>query len=600
MALRLVVELGDRVVRHPLGDGEHLVGSSPECSVRLDHPAVSRRHALIRIQEGSAEIEDLGSTNGTKVDGRRIREACELEPGRALDFGTVSGRLEQVAAEDLEAAVRLEPAEPRSGPGPGDAASFGAPASTAASGSLQTFALHRLPHLVELVADGVGTERMAQAVGAALHETLPCLSLTVETARLSSDAAGVLFTVRTPRSQEAANQEADPARDAARTEVVGEGRRARIRATFAHPLHGRAYRPLIETAARLIDLVETGGTSRRRSAPDRTVSPRPESPPPLPEPPTVEPAVRQLYADAARVAHGGVSVLIRGASGTGKEVLARWIHAASPRAGKPFIALNCAALPGDLLEAELFGIERGVATGVDSRPGKLELADGGTLFLDEIGDMAPQTQAKILRALQEGEVYRLGGTEPRSARVRTLAASNRDLDALLEQGSFRTDLYHRIADWTVTLPTLAERPGDIPNLAAHFLARQARERGLAVAGISRGALEALERYPWPGNIRQLEREMSRAVLFLEDGELLESSHLAEPIREGSRKGLRDGPRSLKERLEEVERQAIRRALARNDGDVPAVAEELGLGRSTLYRRIKELGVSVGQVESARK
>ncbi len=266
-------------------------------------------------------------------------------------------------------------------------------------------------------------------------------------------------------------------------------------------------------------------------------------------------------------------------------MLARYLHASSERAGGAFVALNCAALPRDLLESELFGIERGVATGVESRPGKFEMAGGGTLFLDEIGDMALETQARILRVLQEGEVYRLGGQEPRSADVRVIAASHRDLEAMQLEGSFRSDLYHRIADWTVRLPRLAERRADIPNLAAYFLAREVQRRGLEVAGISRGAMDLLEGYDWPGNIRQLEREMARAALFLESGELLESSHLQEAIRETARPAA-----SLKERLEHVERQEIRQALTHHEGSVSAAAKELQIGLSTLYRRMRELGV----------
>lgn len=578
MALRLVVEIGDRTVRHPLGEGNHLVGSSPECSVRLRHPAVSRQHARISVTGDLVEIEDLGSTNGTHIAGRQIQGTRKLEPGQELAFGSVPARLEEVPAQDLEPAVTFgdgtasRVTEPESGPS----------ASTAASGSLQTFALHRLPELMELVAERAGAERMAQAVGAALFDALPCGFVEVDrpvpgSAGDSADPSertGVLFTARS----EHLSREAGEATDSSPREIHAEGRRARVRVGFAHSLHARVYAPLVETAARLIDLAE-GGASRTRS--------RKPEPPPLPDPPTVVSTVRRLYAAAGRIARGGVSVLIRGASGTGKEVLARWIHSASPRADQPFVALNCAALPGDLLEAELFGVERGAATGVEARPGKFELADSGTLFLDEIGDMAPATQAKILRVLQEREVFRLGATEPRPARVRVLAASNRDLDALLEEGAFRTDLYHRIADWTVTLPSLTERRADIPNLGAHFLARETRERGISVAGISRGALETLEAHDWPGNVRQLEREMSRAALFLENGDLLESSHLSEAVRRGAPKA----PQSLKERLQEVERREIRQALDRHDGDVTAAAEELGLGRSTLYRRIKDLGVA---------
>jgi transcriptional regulator with PAS, ATPase and Fis domain len=300
----------------------------------------------------------------------------------------------------------------------------------------------------------------------------------------------------------------------------------------------------------------------------------------------VRPAERKVYRAAARVAAGDVTDQLLGESGTGQEVLARYLHPASRRADGPLVALTRAALPRDPVEAELVGLEERVATGVASRPGKFEAADGGTHFLDEIGDMAPETQAKILRTLQEGEVYRLDGDRPRPARVRTLSATNRDLDAMIEAGSFRNDLYHRIADWRVTLPPLRHRRQDIPNLAACFLAEEAERRGLAVTGITRAALDRLTDHRWPGNVRQLQREMARAVLFLENGQALESSHLDPAIREGD-----DEPAgTLTETLARAERREIVRALEAHDGDVNAAATELGIGRSTMYRRMSELGI----------
>jgi len=309
----------------------------------------------------------------------------------------------------------------------------------------------------------------------------------------------------------------------------------------------------------------------------------------LPDPPSVEPRVQEIYAQARRVARGDVSVLILGESGTGKEVLARFIHAASPRCGGAFLGLNCAALGRDLLEAELFGIEKGVATGVDARPGKFEQAHGGTLFLDEIGDMGPETQAKILRVLQSGEVFRLGSREPRIVSVRVLAATNRSVDRMMAAGEFRRDLFHRIAGWVVEMPPLRGRRGDIPNLAAYFLGREAARLGVRIAGISRAAVEALVAHAWPGNVRELENEMARAALFLEDGELLDLSRLAPHI---ARSRPRHGRTSLAEVLAVAERGEIMRVLSATGGDMDAAAGELGVSRATLYRRVKDLAIEV--------
>ncbi|MEO1084921.1 MAG: sigma 54-interacting transcriptional regulator, partial [Acidobacteriota bacterium] len=196
------------------------------------------------------------------------------------------------------------------------------------------------------------------------------------------------------------------------------------------------------------------------------------------------------------------------------------------------------------------------------------------------------TQAKILRVLQEREVFRLGAKQPRSAEVRVLAATNRDVEALVRSADFRGDLYHRIAGWEVTLPPLRERSGDIVNLSAHFLALEAARRGVQLAGLSHSAAEALLAWHWPGNIRELQREIARAVLFLGAGDLLESSHLREAIRDQ----LDRGEPTLKAVLETTERQHIDRALRRAAGDTAAAADLLGIGRSTLYRRMKALGV----------
>ncbi len=561
MTYRLSIELGDRTERRHLRKGEHVVGSHRECGVTIFHPTVSRRHARITVSRDGVEVQDLGSRNGTWLEGARLTAPMKIVPGSRLRFGTVPAVLEELVTEDLEPAVILagpaaaKPADPDT-----------PPSTTASTGSLRDLIVEELPGMLDLLAAHAGPVRMAQAVGHALFRTLPCLRAEVRSRETESGRSGILFT--------ATRSEPSPSSPSARWE---EGP-CTIEVFFSHQTQVRGFLPIVAALARLIAMTDRGG--RQPPSASRGV------PPPLPDPPTVVPEVRRIYEQAARLARGDVSVLIQGESGTGKEVLAQYLHNASARAGGAFVALNCAALPRDLLEAELFGIEEKVATGVAPRPGKFEMADGGTLFLDEIGDMAPETQARILRVLQEGEVFRIGATRPRPARARILAATNRDLAAMLAEGTFRSDLYHRIADWKVTLPPLRRRKADIPNLAASFLAAEAERRGVAIAGISKAALTLLDAYDWPGNIRQLQREMTRGALFLEDGQLLETSHLDESIRQGSR----THPRGLRERLEKIERQEIQSALAAAGADVGAAAAELGIGRSTLYRRMIELGI----------
>jgi len=228
-----------------------------------------------------------------------------------------------------------------------------------------------------------------------------------------------------------------------------------------------------------------------------------------------------------------------------------------------------------------------VATGVEARAGKFEAAHEGTLFLDEIGDMAAETQAKILRALQEKVIYRLGSHQPRPADARVIAATNRPIEKMLEEGTFRSDLYHRIATWVVELPPLRHRRADIPNLAAYFLAEQARLRGIHLRGISRAAVETLRQYPWPGNVRQLRNEVARAVLFLEDGELLDTRRLSPKLQSGEEGA---GEKSLAANLKAAERQVLLEALHSCGGSAQEAARQLQISRATLYRRLKALGL----------
>ena len=565
MALRLVASVNDRTIRFDLEPGEHELGSNPQCVIRLGHPTVSRRHATLTVDGAGVTVTDLGSSNGTRRNGARIAGPTTIQPGDRLRFGSVEARLVEVGEADLEVAVELAADD---GPEPELRGAAETPPSTVGATVLEAFSLGHLPDLVERLARGEPRDDLARAVGAALLQSLPCRR--VELVEVGAGADGVVFAGERECS--------DPT-----TEVtVSAGDDLSLRVAFAGAAIATAFQPLLRAAAALI------GAAGRSSSADAVTRPRPADPPRPPDPPTLVAAVRDIYRQAERVAPSRVSVLIRGESGTGKELLARFLHAASDRADRQLVTLNCAALPRDLLESELFGVERGVATGVDARAGKFESANGGTLFLDEIGDMAPETQARILRVLAEGEVYRIGGQEARPADVRVISATNRDLAAMLADGSFRSDLYHRIADWVVEVPPLRERRADIPNLAGHFLARACAARGVRAAGISRAAVAALTGYRWPGNVRQLEKEIGRAALFLDDGELLETTLLQPEIRD-ARPADHDRD-ELRAALERAERVHIERVLVDCGGDVPAAAKRLGIGVSTLYRRIKALDI----------
>ncbi len=298
---------------------------------------------------------------------------------------------------------------------------------------------------------------------------------------------------------------------------------------------------------------------------------------------------------AERVADTTANVLITGESGTGKEVIARTIHQRSDRRDKVFVAINCAALPETLLEAELFGIDRGVATGVDARAGTFERADGGTLFLDEIGDMAPSTQARVLRVLQERQVVRVGGRKPFAVDVRLVAATHRDLPAAIKAGQFREDLYYRLKVVTIHLPPLRDRREDIVTLALHFVARFAARHGRPERTISRSAARALLAHRWPGNVRELEHAMEQAVL-ISDGPEIEPDDLglAAVNPSGVRLEMPDHLEDFHGVVDEVtgiaERQMIERALAAAGGNRTHAARAMGMSRRTLHYKLKRLDI----------
>ena len=285
-----------------------------------------------------------------------------------------------------------------------------------------------------------------------------------------------------------------------------------------------------------------------------------------------------------RVARSNASIMLLGASGTGKELLARGLHNASSRASQPFVAINCAAIPENLLEAELFGYERGAYTGaVKTTEGKIELAQGGTLFLDEVGDIPLPLQVKLLRFLQERVIERIGGRRAIMVDVRIVCATHQDLDAMIAATRFREDLYYRLAEIVVKIPSLAARHGDAVLLAKHFLGKFASEQGRSFKGFTPAALAAITDWPWPGNVRELENRLKRAVIMAE-GTLLDAPDL----------DLSTAPAgatlNLRAVREDADRRAIRLALARTDNNVSTAAKLLGVSRPTLYDLMKQYQV----------
>ena len=563
--LKVLLQDGSSIRRFHLPVGEHLVGSAPEASVSLDLPGVSRRHAQLRVlSDGGVVVTDLGSKNGTFVAGRPVREAA-VAGFTVLAFGSVQALLQP--ADPSRSDVLLEPPQSPTAPG-----KIGRPPTTVGLHPVERLAESLEEVLLPLCGEPVRREEIATALAERWIEVLPLGR--VEILRSDAVVAAASTAHRVPRAT-------------ASLEVEGAGGwKVSVRAP--EPVALAPLAPLFRLALGLLEaLPARWGPRNRTDRTDRSDRPAQETPPP----PGLGPETGRIYRQAGKVARSDVPVLILGESGAGKEVLARWVHSRSRRAAGPFLAVNCAALPRELLEAELFGIEKGVATGVEARPGLLERGSNGTVFLDEVGDMAPETQAKVLRVLESTSLFRVGGRAPVTVDVRFIAATNRDLEVLVEEGGFRRDLFHRLAAFQVKLPPLRERREEIPGLAARFFHRELEKNGVASPGITRAALGALVRYAWPGNIRELQNEIAKAALLLEPGEPLDLQHLSERVR---RPPGETGPPAVSLTLDEVvqraEREAFAVALAAAGGDAARAMALLGVSRTTYYRKLKELGL----------
>ena len=297
---------------------------------------------------------------------------------------------------------------------------------------------------------------------------------------------------------------------------------------------------------------------------------------------TASPEMLKAARTVERVANTNVSVMLLGASGTGKELMARGLHDASMRKSKPFVAINCGAIPENLLESELFGHEKGAFTGaIKTTEGKIELAHGGTLFLDEVGDIPMPLQVKLLRFLQERVIERIGGRKTIPVDVRIVAATHQNLNQMISDQTFREDLYYRLAEVTIGIPKLSERSGDAVLLAKHFLARFAREMNPSIKGFASAALTAIDQWGWPGNVRELENRVKRAVIMADTKFItVDDLQFDTPNNE-------DRLLNLKAAREVADRKAIGRAIARTEGNISNAAKLLGISRPTLYDLLKQ-------------
>ncbi len=614
-------EIGGVEHVHALVPGTNRVGSLAENEIVLPANGVSRLHARLSMVGNELEIVDLTSKNGTFVAGRRIDRA-RIAPGQLVRFGPVALLFQEFHRDDAELAIMFEPAiSDQTGTVPI------VRSPVAGSGSIP----RRWLRLAELFHARLYSKPEVD-LGAAL-------SLLVEELRLKGAATLELPDDRNPIVLAASGQVHRTATDELRRLCTGSSISPRQGIDFK--TNGEAAPPI--TLATLTDsgsdplvLVLWGNFSARvdseqllrvlvrmllpcrpkasaehhgpvRSSRERQMAPHPG----LVFPPgyvyAQSAAMAKIYRLMQTLALGDLPILITGETGAGKEYLAQILHTSSPRRSGPFVAINCAAIPTELLEAELFGIGEGVATGVSAKEGRLRLASGGTIFLDEIGDMSAGLQAKLLRALQEKEVHPVG-RDPVAVDVRVLAATNQDLSKRIAEGSFRSDLFYRLAGYELEIPPLRRRPGDIPALVEHFLRGTAKELGRPIRGLTVHALRLLCGYSWPGNVRELANEVRRAVYLCPENRTVESSILSPPIRdqepnesaihvvadpgldteEDLSTHLALGLDSLN--LEQLESRAVNEALRRCQNNQVQAAKLLGISRQSLRRRMKRLGL----------
>ena len=545
--------LGATASLHRLGPGMVVLGRASDCDVVVDVAGLSRRHVELDVlPDGGAVVTDLESTNGTRLNGSDIRRAA-VAGDFVLDLGAAVLRLRACSDAGSELAYRTTPSPETSADEPTD------PAPETRVLSLQRtlkLDLWQAVHQPSPSLESIATELLS-----AWRRSLKAHALRLE--RPNGEA--IAASGRSDAELRAIASSEDCV-------LFIDDR------TADHP--------------GLADLVK----SVLPWLPDLS-SEIARPPAPLARFPGIWPGdpefQRQLDA-LGRVATRQVGILLLGETGVGKDLLAQWIHACSPQASGPFVAINCAALPKDLLEAELFGVEAGAATGVSARPGVFEQADGGTLFLDEVGDMAADTQVRLLRAIEDGRIHRIGGREPLELRVRLVSATNQDLEQAIEHGRFRRDLYHRIAAFETLIPPLRERREDIAELSIHFFNQALKEAEVTSPGLTRSALGALEQWHWPGNIRELRQALASAVALLRPGEALDTMHL--PARLAGQHieidpSSRRTVESLAEAIARAEREAIRSAIVDADGSPEAAWRRLGIGKTTFYKKLRDHGLN---------
>ncbi len=611
--LCLVARFKDDVLRYPIPSKDSLIGSSEENHLLLPFPGVSRTHARVRPVDGGILFTDLGSKNKLMVNAERHDEYLLIE-GMALQLGRAILTIEEASTSDVELALSVH----RTG-GANDRISAETGENFPAENALPSPAL-----ALQLIREIESAPRTARRkLNEILHrartliesESLMILdagtSVSAETFRiLVSDGevpadtvldelelitAEKRFDKQVVRSGGGFTLVVTPAGKKTKTGFIAavfNGKPASIEPWKKDLLLYLARRAFGETAKLPEPLLDPG--EETLVLPEQMVVGESQS-------------MHRLLAQIRATVRSTMDVLLEGETGTGKELLARMIHASGPSSKGRFVAINCAAIPSELLEAELFGVHARVATGVDPRTGLFVEADGGSILLDEVGELPDRLQAKLLRVLQEREVLPLGAATPRKITVRVIAASNRDLLALVESGNFRRDVYYRLRGLQFHIPPLRERREDIPALVLDFVTRHAERYNKTIHGVSRKALRLLMEHDWPGNVRELQSEVERAVLVCPDGGSLQVDHFG-PVRwsvehrtaavilpatessEPPPQVTRQSSLDIQTRVDSIERELILEALKTSRGNKTIAAKLLGITRNGLAMKMARLKI----------
>jgi DNA-binding NtrC family response regulator len=570
--LCLVINQGQSRREIPLPAEGERIGSASDNEIVLRMAGVSRHHAEVTCTAEGLALRDLGSKNGILLDGARVPSA-PLVPGVRLEIGAALLSVEELSTSDMLAGLRIDgrPGESR----PGCPAAATAEITAAQNyGPAAAFALVR-----ELEARGWFPESAVDDVLRVLNAS------TVVIGAVTDEGLAVVALAGAVPSE---------------SDLQSLLTRSALGDSEWHTVIASRYLIAARTAESAPwknEFLQFLGT--RLAEPKPATNTRPLRGLVIPEGMIIGQsiAMRDVLTRIEQTVHSDLNIVICGETGTGKELFARLIHASERESRGPFVAVNCAAIPAELMEAELFGVERRVATGVEPRRGLFREANHGTIFLDEISEMPTNLQAKLLRVVQEREVVPIGAVRPQTIDVRVVSSTNRDLDELIKGGVFRADLLFRLRGLELNLPPLRHRKEDIPGFLLAFSSRAAHRYGKSISGISVRALEALTAFSWPGNVRELKNATELAVLLCANGGMLQLRHFervvaletetftAIPASEG-----KSGTPFLQSSLESAERSAILEALRRSSGNKSEAARLLSISRAALYLKMKRLRI----------